>query len=80
MQLVELIKMCNEKIDTCKAPFEPTVTILIKGKWGVKPYRSLFGVKGEIVTDTVEKGCLMCVFPAQELLNAVVKQLPRVTL
>ena len=76
MSEVELIKALSEK----KKIGNSDIMLTLKGKWGKRNYRTLFGVKGEIVTDTVGENSLMCAFPVEELLNAVIKNLPKLTL
>ena len=51
---------------------------LMKGKWGKRNYRTFGGVKGEIIAEYPDD-MLLVVFPVDELLNAVAKQLPRYT-
>jgi hypothetical protein len=67
--------LLNEKVKSGQSE----IMLTVKRQWGSRNYRSLFGVKGEIITE-MDDNRLMCAFPAADLLKAVIKQLPHYTM
>ena len=74
MTEAEFIKSLSDKIKSGQT----TVTYMVKGKWSNKGYKKLFGIKGEQVAEYENE--VLCAFPAKELLQAVIKTLPKVTI
>ena len=46
----------------------------MRGKWGKRDYKTLCGVKGEIVYENYN-GTITVMFPAKDLMKAVQKEL-----
>ena len=71
MELGELKKLCQKQIEITLFP-DPRVALKRPGRWGKRSYRSLFGVRGEIVCE--DKEGLTVLYPAKRLLAAVKRQ------
>ena len=71
MRPQELIDACQEQIDICGPDAEKV--LILPGRYGKRDYRTLFGVRGEIVQEV--DGGIIVVFPAQKLKDAVEKKL-----
>lgn len=67
----ELIKSCQEQIDIVGENAEKA--IVMRGRQGKKDYRTLLGVKGEIVWEGIDTITVM--FPAKKLMQTVQKSL-----
>lgn len=74
MNEIDFIKELSAKV---KAG-QKTVSYVVKGRWSDRGYKKLLGVKGEQVAE-YDDGVL-CAFPAQELLQAVIDSLLKVTI
>ena len=72
MNEIEFIKQLSETVKSGREE----VTLIVKGKFSNRGYKKLYGVKGEQVVEG-DNG-VMCVFPAKELLQAVINTLPKV--
>lgn len=67
----ELIKNCQKQIDICGD--DADTAIIMRGRWGKKDYKTLLGVKGEIVFEGLFTITVM--FPAKKLMQATQKSL-----
>lgn len=67
----ELIKECQKQIDIVGDNAEKS--IIMRGRWGKKDYRTLLGIKGEIVQERERD--IVVIFPAKELKEAVEREL-----
>lgn len=74
MNEITFIKELSAKVKAGQT----TVSYVVKGKWSDRGYKKLLGVKGEQVAE-YEDGVL-CAFPAQELLQAAINSLPKITI
>lgn len=70
----DLITECQKQIDICGEGAEKT--LVIRGRWGKKNYRTLFGVKGEIVLERERD--IVVMFPAKQLKEAVEEALAKI--
>lgn len=70
MTVVEIIRLCKNKIDNgCN-----TVSFIVPGKWSNRGYKKIGNVKGEQVAE-YEDG-ILCAFNAKDLLFEIVNNLP----
>ena len=70
MKVDELKQQCQEQIALWgDKPEQAEVLLVQRGHWGKRDYRTLLGVKGEVVADW-EDG-IRVMYPAQELLAAI---------
>lgn len=69
----ELIAKCQQQIDISGESAE--VMLIMRGRWGKLDYRTIFGVRGEIVQES-ERG-IGVIFSAQALKDAVLRELQK---
>jgi hypothetical protein len=74
MNEIDFIKDLSAKVKSG----QKTVTYIVKGKWSNRGYKKLLGVKGEQIAE-YDDGVL-CVFPAQELLQVAIDSLPKIAI
>lgn len=73
MTLNDLKAICQAQIDLGGSS-NPQVALVQRGRWGKTNRRYLLKVKGEIVQDDFGRG-MVVMYPAKELLSAVMKAL-----
>lgn len=71
MNISELIKHCQQQIDLHGAE-DAEAMIVMRGRWGKRDYKTLLGVRGEIIQEFPHGIGVM--FPAQKLLDAAIKE------
>ena len=74
MKPEELIKSCQEQIDIVGDNAEKA--IVMRGKYGKRNYRTLCGIKGEIVWEN-QNGTITVMFPTKDLMKAIQKELTK---
>lgn len=74
MTLQELIAKCQQQIDLHGDNAE--VMLILRGRWGKRDYKTLLGVRGEIVQEFPQNQ-IGVFFPAQRLMSAEQRELKK---